>query len=221
MALKRIGRKRRGRRVVARRGRGGWLKSAVGVAETAMKAYTIAKSVQAIVNTEFKYYSLSSVNVTPNWNGTYFLLNSIPQGITAVTRTGDSVKLKNLVMRYEWFQNMAIQEEVRVIIYWNKENNISTGPLMLTNAGSSLVTMSSKLEDNRYDTKIIYDKTHKVTSMNPIVKGEFNFKLDHHTHFNAGTASPDMGALSMLVFSQQSVAGSNFSYVSRLSFVDN
>ena len=104
---------RRGTRRV-RRATGGWM-------NTAKKALKIATRVAGLVNAEAKdYYLIQAVGATGNTGLVFSLNGGIVQGVADGQRTGDSVKIKTLTLRYD-ISRPAVDEIVRCIIIWDKE----------------------------------------------------------------------------------------------------
>lgn len=72
----------------------------------AKKAFQIARKVASMVNTEYKYF-INGISLTSvDWNGTIYSLTYPSQGVTASERTGDSIKMTDLVIRGEWNRNV-------------------------------------------------------------------------------------------------------------------
>lgn len=185
-----------------------------------MKALKIASKVAAVVNTEYKYFDGGASAAALSNAGIYYALCNPPQGITAITRNGDSIKVKTLTIRGLLQLTGALAEETRVVIYWDNENTVNTGTQLLSNAGSALVTMSTKQEDYRYQTKVLYDQTFKMTANYPLHKFEKTIKIDRHVHWVQNTTNIKNGCLCMMVFAQNA-ANTAFSFISRTSYVDN
>lgn len=194
-------------------------KSSLGLAKTALKT---AKWVAAMVNTEYKFFNVD-IGATAQTNNPATAVNlcTPAQGTAVQQRTGDSIKVKNAVLRGQWTQNGTLQETVRMILFIDKQNAITTGANMLTAAGGANAVFSPKNEDNKFDSKILLDKTFVVTTDNPIHKFDYTVKVDEHMHFNVASTTVDKNALKLLLFAQAGAAGTNFQLFSRVSYVDN
>jgi len=190
----------------------------------AKKAFKTAKWVAGLVNAEYKYFDVNILPASHNYNGTVTSALCVPaQGTAAQDRTGDSIKMKNLTMRGEWLLNAAgaAQETVRIIIFIDKQNNITSGAQLLQAVGNANAVYSPKSNDNRYDTKFIIDKTYVLDSDNPIKKLDWVIKLNLHQHFNTGTTTVDTNAIKIALFTQSATNGAQFQYYSRVTYMDN
>lgn len=192
------------------------------IAKTALKT---AKFVAGIVNAEYKYYITGSSLTTTTWNGQVITLFQPIQGVGVTNRVGDSCKLKNMIMRAEFAHNFTSTvktETARLIIFNDKENIISTAADLLQALGTYQAVYQEKNEDNRYDTKILYDKEFVINDNTfSQRKINVNLKLNWHTHFQAGSTTIKNGALKAVILSQTASLGPQFTHTTRVSFVDN
>ena len=192
------------------------------VASIAKTAFKTAKWVAGIINAEYKYQEASVSSQVPTWNGTLYTLCTPAQGSGATGRNGDSIKMKALTLRgLIDFNTSGLAEMVRLIIFIDKQNVVTTGAQMLQYTGVYMATNSPKNEGNKFDTKILYDKCFPVSLYKPQYKFETVIKLNSHVHFAAGTSTIENGALKMLFISQSPVNSPRFSFISRVTFVDN
>lgn len=190
------------------------------IAKTALKT---AKWVAGLVNAEYKYWDVSpSLPIASTFNG-YITgpLCAPPQGVDVESRTGDSIKMVNLTMRLLLQWNGANFENVRVIIFLDKENSITNVSDFLDITGTQLAVLSPKNQINQYDTKTIFDKTYNITQTRPQVLIEKVFKLDMHEHFQASTTTVKNNAIKMIIIGQQAAAGTTFQYFSKITYLDN
>lgn len=192
------------------------------VASIAKTAFKTAKWVAALVNAEYKYQEASVSLQVPTWNGTLYTLAVPAQSTGATGRTGDSIKLKALTLRgLIDYNTLGIAEMVRVIIFVDKQNVVTTGAQLLQYTGVYMATNSPKNEGNKFDTKILYDKAFPVSVYRPQAKFNVVLKLGFHVHFAAGTTTVENNALKMCFISQNPANSPKFSYISRVTFVDN
>jgi len=191
-----------------------------GWGNTALKALRLATKVAGMVNTEYKHYDYNvfatQQTMTPVSAVT---LCAPPQGVAVFERTGDSIKVKNLTLRGMWSRN-GFDEVVRVMVYIDKENNINTGAQMLIYNGTTNAVFSPKLDDNKYDTKILWDQEYRLTTDNPIAKFEKVIRIDRHLHFDINSATVDRNAVKMMLWTQNALSA-NFQCHARTTFVDN
>jgi len=197
----------------------GFLEKALPVAQKALK---VAKFVAGIINAEFKYNLASASLVTPTWNGTVTSLCLPSQGSGADQRTGDSIKLKDFVIRGVIdFNALGVPEMVRVVIFIDKQNAITTGAQFFQTVGVYLATESEKNEDNKYETKTLFDRTFMVSNYKPQTKFKYAMPIGYHTHFTKGTTAISNNALKMCYISQNPTNSAKISYIVRTGYVDN
>lgn len=192
------------------------------VAKTALKT---AKWVASIVNTEYKYNIVSSSLTSVGWTGTLWTLCDPSQGVGATQRTGDSIKIKNIDLRgvIDFNIGMNTPETIRIIIFNDKLNKVTAASDFLQYTGVYLATESDKNEDNKYNTKTIYDKRFAISANKPQANFKIDLKIDLHQHYTVGTTTITNNAIKMLVISQNPIGANNnkISFISRSSYVDN
>lgn len=226
-------RKKRSFKPRARKAKGSWVDTAMGVAKTAATALTIAKSLADVVNVEYKETNPLYV-FTPNYDGfSYDITSNIGQGVNNGQRVGDSLKLQRLTCRYQLTQGAAgagnIPETFRIIIFRDEmykvpDTNPGAGAYLLEGAATPYATMSSKLEQTKYHTRFLYDRTHKVipnTSL-AIQNHQFQIPLNWHVNYKPGLPDVEGGALKVLVITNTS-SNSNANCVMQfgISYTDN
>lgn len=202
-----------------------YVKSKWNVGSIAKTALKTAKFVAGVINAEYKYFVNGASLVAQDWNGGISQLIYPSQGIGATQRIGDSIKMKDLVIRGEWTRNTAglTSESCRLIIFVDKDNDTTTGADFLQTTGTYGSVYSEKNENNRYKTKTLYDRTFDVNNYNRQTN-KFKIvlkKLNHHVHFQAGTTTVKNNEIKMLLITQSPTNGSEFTYISRFSYVDN
>lgn len=196
------------------------------VADVAYKAYKIARTLKRFVNTEHKYHDVIN-NTGISATGTIVNLTSgIAQGDTAVTRDGSSIKLARLSLRIHLTINSnATASMARIILFRGKQENGGTYTVtdILDNGTTTYQMIAPKTRTERFRTKFIYDKTSSLSiNGRRDVFLDWNFKLYGHTEYSdaAGTTIEN-GGLYMLYISNETLNNVNFTYYSRLTFVDN
>lgn len=190
----------------------------------AYSAFKLARRLADAVNIEYKERDTAS-SVTPTNNGTVVsLAGNIIQGDSQAERVGDSIKLQNLTMRMLVTPGASATEYLRVIVFHDKQNTISTGANMLALVGSAQSIISPKNEDNKYQSRILYDKVIPIvpTSARAVFKVHEVFPLNWHCHYSAGTTTVKDGDIKVL-FISNTVAASTASifYNFQLSYTDN
>lgn len=192
---------------------GGWM-------NMAKKAFNLASKVAAVVNTEYKQLDTNITLADHTYNGTIVNLCNPAQGTAVNQRTGDSIKMKNLTFRGECARN-AQDEVMRLIVFIDKENTINAGSDLLQSVGNSNAPFSPKKDNNKFDTKVLLDRTYRLTPDTSLLKVDFVLKLNQHLHFDAGSQTVDKNALKLAVFTQVATGGAKLAYYTRVTYVDN
>lgn len=187
---------------------------------TAKRALKIAMGVAKLVNAETKFFDINQTVVASNYNGTIAELCLPTQGVSAIQREGDSIKMKNLTWRGMITYN-GQNELVRLIIFIDNQNTITTGAQLLQTVGLANAPFSPKQVDNKYDSKILLDREYMITINDPIVKVDFGLEIDTHLHFNYAAATVDKNDLKYCIISQTNVTGATYSFYSRVTYMDN
>ena len=190
------------------------------IAKTALKT---AKWVAGLVNAEYKYYDVSPSSLIASTYSGYITgpLCAPPQGVDVESRTGDSIKMVNMTLRMLLQYNGTNFENVRVIVFIDKENTITNVSDYLDTIGTTSSVLSPKNQVNQYDSKTIMDKTFAISANRPQAIIQKVFKLNLHEHFQASTTTVKNNAIKMIVIGQQPSAGSLFQYFSKITYLDN
>lgn len=195
------------------------------LAQTALKT---AQWVAGLVNAEAKDYYVTQTTINPNNNGQIVSLNSgIVQGTGDSQRTGDSIKMKTLTIRGQLQAQSNLPgaaELVRIIIFLDKQNEITTGAELLNIIGSNLSVLSPKDDDKYYQTSFLYDRTFNM-SLNQYPQKIFKkiIKLNTHVKYNNTNNDIENGALKLFYVTQQPVTtgATHLQFSSKLTFMDN
>lgn len=197
----------------------------MSVARIAGTALSTAKFVASLVNVEYKYYDRGATGLIIDWNGSIINMVEPTQGTQANQRTGDSIKMKTLTLRYSWRWNNASLnngEVCRIVVIIDKENDISTGAQYFSVVGTANAPYQVKNADTKFDSRVLYDKVHIVDPVaHPLVFGKAVIKLDTHLRFEAGTITAENNAIKMIIINQNPTNGSKFSFDSRTTYIDN
>lgn len=193
------------------------------IAKIAGTALSTAKFVASLVNVEYKYTDTAFSLSAQTWGGMITSLCVPAQGVGALQRTGDSIKMKTLTMRgsFEYNPTGITYESVRIIIIIDKENSITLGNQYFAATGSNVAPYAPKFADNKFDTKVLYDRIYSINPNTFNVPFEAVIKIDQHSHFNAGTAVVDKNALKLITIAQSPVNGPFLNFYSRVSYIDN
>ena len=127
----------------------------------------------------------------------------------------------NMTLRMVINYNGTNYENIRVIVFLDKENSITNVSDYLDTIGTSTAVLSPKNQINQYDSKTIMDETFAINVNNPQAIIKKVFKLDIHEHFSASTTTVKNNAIKMIVVGQQASSGSSFQYFSKITYLDN
>jgi len=193
------------------------------VADTAYKAFQMAKYIKRQINVEHKYYDYDAGATVLN-TGTVYNLFIPGQGDTVSLREGDSTKYQNLAFRMTISQGSATSaSHVRCIIFrGHQERNVAYTPTMML---QTLTVDSPKHWGNRFRSKILYDKTHTVINTGDTGRTakfiHINLKLFGHCVFTPGDATIEDGGLYMLLIGNETTNYPSANWYSRVTFTDN
>lgn len=191
----------------------------------AKQALQTAKWVATLVNAEFKYDTTSIIGgISDDTTGSIQTVCNPAQGTSVTQREGDSIKMKNLTLRGQFDQSNAMNNNsvCRIIVLIDKENAITTLANLLQITGNANVVNSPKLEDTKYDSRILLDKTYVTSLAYPIRQFDEVITIDEHTHFTAGTATVANNALKIFAFSNIGVVTAPLvNYLAKVTYLDN
>lgn len=125
-------------------------------ASTAMRALSIAKHVQSLVNVEYKFKNggdTTDASTTPN----IFLLNGVAEGLTELSRNGNSIRPKSLAINAHFFRGItATFDLVRFMVVRDKDS-AGTAPTITEILATSAPLSHRNLgtDQNRFD--ILHD----------------------------------------------------------------
>lgn len=183
------------------------------------KALKIALGLKKQLNAEVKRYEYGTFNPNLDQSATtsFLLMNAIPQGITDVTRIGDSLKVLKFELNGHIGWNAAsVAQVVRLVVFWDKQATVSTATRLLDNVGTSYVVDAPKAYDSRFETRTLYDQRFILSANDPVRLVRIKIPVGLHTQYSAGTGTILTGALRLAMFSDQ---GINFPTTNMQAFV--
>lgn len=154
---------------------------------------------------EWKENSIASTYAT-NYDSVIGVIIAPSQGTDFDERIGDSIVVRRMTFSFQIIHNITVPVEdvVRIIIFNDKMNNISTGNLLLQSSGSSLAVFSPIDIDAMERIHVLYDKTFavipstsKASMVSKIIKN-MNLKCDYVN----GGATPNKNVLKYAFISQ-------------------
>lgn len=198
------------------------------IANAAFTGARIAKKLADVVNVEYKRMEGSMVNTSVPQSGYVFpISDQIVQGDADTSRDGDSLKNQRLTMRIRGTNKGSSFNNLRFIILVDKQARSVSDPGWslsdwFTHVGGPNATLSAKLYDNRFQTKILMDRTIYVNN-NDFVTKEFhvNLPLNFHTQYVSGTTTVSTNRLMLIAISDAATNIPEFNAVWGLTFTDN
>lgn len=190
---------------------------------TAYKALKLARRLADAVNIEYKESSNTNT-VQPTNNGFMSDLTfQIAQGVANGARIGDSVKLQRLTMRI-YTDGITNNEIIRMLIVEDKTNSIAATNNLLQYTGSVYGVISPKLEQTKFNSRILYDHRFKLipNSDNALSFQEFSIPLNFHTNYTPASTVVTTGALKLFLISNTVAATlGHIVYTYELSYTDD
>lgn len=194
-------------------------KKGMSIAKMAASAYLMAKGLKKASNIEYKAADVQDLS-NANYSGYIATLNNIPQGATDSSRVGDSIKLQTVTIRGQ-LGRVTSDSTCRVILFWDKQNKVTTASDILQYVGSSYAPFSDKYYDKRFQTKIFYDKVFTLDSNSPLRPFKIVKRIGLHTQFEAGSNTINTGVLRLLFISNVNANTPSLQYNSHLTYTDD
>jgi len=199
------------------------------VADMARSAYRIGQEIKDTINTEHKQFVVAQTSTSVTSSGSILAtVQSMAQGDDSNQRVGDSIKCQNLTLRWTGEVSSASNvARLRLIIFWDEANVITSVAQFLQYVGSFQSVISGKVYDNRFLSKVLYDKTMTINKQITSASGYFPIrekiiKINKHTQFDTSTTTVVTGALKMLAISDNvSASVVNITFNALLSYTDD
>lgn len=223
---------RRGyRRPSSRRRRPGsavpWYSRKYSTLEIAQKAYSTAKYLTGLVNSEVHKFDGSNT-VTPTYSGGLDNLCGIAQDDTDAGRTGNSIFVRKLGIRgiVNWNSAVAGSSQlVRLMVIIDKQQISDTAPGaadVLESTGSSQAINSFLNSATVGRFTVLKSIVLRVDADDPQRTFQMNIPLKHHIRYNGGgSGDGQKGLIYLLYVSDASTNNPSVVYSHRLSFHDN
>ena len=217
----------RRRRIIRRRPRRrtAWYNRKYSTAQIARAAWRATKYIKGLVNSEMFHHTITVSSTVAQNQITQ--LNAIAQGDTAVTRTGNSILMRNLILNGYVEINPSVTGDTRMMValVLDKQQVSDTSPIIsdIFQYDTNPVTLLNLNNSGRFS--ILY---RKQFSLSPASGGSNvrqlkifkNMRL--HARFN-GTASTDIqkNGLYLVVISSEATNTPSWSFQSRIGYHDN
>lgn len=204
--------------------------NAATIGSVAWKAFKLAKTVAAVVNSETKIYDYNAPLITNSVSSSVQCLSQIGQGTDYYQRIGLSVAPKSMYTRLRFYETSTNDGFVRVIIFRDFENRQAIPAVTDVLEIADVQSAMNHVNTTRF--RVMYDKLIKIDQYHPIaaLKLYHKFKTNNkgkHTHMKyttSGTnaASLDEGNIFMLLLSDLNTTNApTGAIVNRIRYVDN
>lgn len=214
--------RRSSRRMSRRRRRAPWYKRKYNAMQLASKAAKGVYYLKGLVNSEMLHnQGLSSTTV--NTTGAVIPMCSIGQGDTTSGRTGNSILIRNIMLRFAIKQNAAAETTYyRLMLFCDTQQEGDTTP-----------TVTDVLESNNYLSplstgqsgrfKVLWSTITSTSNASTTAKViDKYFKVYNHVRYN-GTASTDIqrNGYYFLMLSSESTNTPTIAYSWKIGYHDN
>ncbi len=198
------------------------------VANTAIKALTLAKKLKGLINVEFKEHNVQATTSAFSITPTITQLTNIDQGDSRLTRDGDQIKISSLSFRCIVGMNAsAARTSIRIMIVKDKQTNsaiYAIGDLLEdTTANDALVSPINL--DNRSRFIILMDKQLNMSdNWTQLVKIKWFKKLQQKIIYDGtgnGIADLTTCSYSLVLISSEATNTPTITHFTRLRFIDN
>jgi hypothetical protein len=180
------------------------------------------RSIRRLLNTEIKCFQAAGANITPTTTGTITdFLSGISQGVTDITRVGDSLKVLRLTMNYNFSMNAAGTEQAVWVSIIRANDEIMTAAQLNTLDGNSYAYLGDFPWDYKDQYRVLWQKRHICDAEHQTILGKVDLKLNDHAQYNAGGNTLNSGSIFMAIWSNSTTNNPNFFYVLGVEFVDN
>lgn len=214
------------------------------IAQTAVKGLALARYVASMVNAEKKFTDaqteeamnsiLDMSTTTPGTTDVFnniHLLNQVTEGTDYFERTGNSIKVKDVKIRWE-VSNTADNSAfpVRVLVVQWKDNTIPTFPDLFTSEASGSYLSADVYDYYNKDVSgrkmvVLYDKIYHMVSNvanKCYITGDIQLNMNMHTRFDDAAGLPSDNRLYFIVLSGNPTTDDcSLKFSRRTDYVDN
>lgn len=188
--------------------------------DTAKKALQIALMTKKLVNVERKYFDVTDTGSTVSSTPTLTHLTAMAQGDDVTNRSGNSVRLQSVMMRYQPSQHAsATNSIVRVILFqWMDDDAPVATDILDNNAGWGQPNLEKAAK-----YRILLDHVFKFSDSSMRVDFFKYFKeLNTHVRYDS-TAGTDYakGSLWLMELSNEGTNLPTVARSTRVRFIDN
>lgn len=199
-----------------------WYRRKYNAVQLASKALRGLSYVKGLVNSEMFHNTISNTN-NPTPLGTIVPLTNIAIGDSNVTRTGNSLFVRSIVMNMNCSQNASALDNtfIRMILFIDTQQVSDTTPVSgdIFNATGphALVNLDSA---GRY--KFLKTWEFALSTQNPAKVIKYYKNIRHHVRYNGPNATDvQKGGLYLALVSSQSTNVPALTYHVRIGYHDN
>lgn len=214
------------------------VKGAIGAAQTARKALSLAKWVAGLINVEKKFYDVNSFVTTTNFNstGSVGIYTAMAEGSDYNQRNGNSILATSFLVNIVCSSQLAKPTNCRVIVFIDREGNTGTIPTV-GDVLESAVTESPLQHDTHGRFQVLKDWKFCLNDgngPNKYLKTYIKLNTNRHKYMNqrrhhikftgtgAGVANADEGHIYVLFLSDSATADAPSGRIyTRLRYIDN
>lgn len=195
-------------------------------AGAAKQLYRDVRKLKDLVNVETKMVETVSTIGTIDWNGGILTMNALLQGDTESTRDGSSVKIQNLQCSGAIQFLQGITGAYRLVVVWDESASITSTNNFFQTIGTAQSPYGYKNWDNRFKSKILYDKliiNRPIdASHSTLHHVQFDVPVNKHTQYSDASGTISSGALRVIMITDQSLTNNIFNRLTfRLKYTDN
>lgn len=181
------------------------------------------RSIRRLLNAEVKCFQAAGANITPTTTGTITdFLSGIAQGVTDITRVGDSMKVLRLSVNYQFsMNNTAAATQFCWVAILRANDEIMTAAQLNTLDGNAYAYLGDFAWDYKDQYRVLWQKRLVVDPEHQSLIGRVDLKLNDHAQYNAGGNTLNSGSIFMAIWSNSTTNNPDFGYVLQVEFVDN
>lgn len=181
------------------------------------------RAIRRMLNTETKCFDAAGATITPTTTGTITDLTSgIAQGVTDITRVGDSMKVLRLVLNATVTMNVtAASEQFIWVMLIRSSDEIMTAAQLNTLDANAYAHLGEPTWDYKDQYRILWSRRIHVDPEHQSKILLADLKLNDHVQYNAGGNTVNSGCIFMAMWSNSTTNNPSFSYVFRMTYVDN
>nr|UOF78571.1 capsid protein [Cressdnaviricota sp.] len=190
----------------------------------ALKAWNLAKMLKGLINTESKYGDSGIQTLTPTNAGGVSYLSGLAQGLTNITRVGNSILAKSILLNIQCVINAsATNTVVRLVLFVDHDNQGATPAVTDLIQSADARAFINRVNGKRFS--VLKDWQYVLNTSTGAQQNDKVFlRLAHHIKYSgtdAAIGSQLQGAMFLMVISDQATNTPTVIYNSRLRYIDN